>query len=189
MKLAIGVPNTGIIKARTVSSLIAMSRALTCDYVFLFKEGSVIHWNREEIVKEAIKQNCTHLLFVDSDMYFEPQSANQLIARKKYIIGVHANRRSLPLTTTVIMSEEKKLRLKELAPDGLTTCDSVGTGFMLINLDVFKKIKKPWFFWENKEGELGMGEDFWFCERAKEAGYEIFVDLSVPMKHLGDYLY
>jgi len=190
MKLAIGIPNTGTIKSQTVFALVRMLKDFPYEYDVIFQEGAVLHQNRITIVKTAISYNCTHLLFLDSDMYFDKNTVIKLLERKKDIVGVNCNLRKFPLTSTVIMSEEKRAKLREEHPDGFTTCDSLGTGFLLINLDVFKKISEPWFFWEsNDKGELVMGEDFWFCKKAKESGYEIWVDFSVLVKHIGDFLY
>ena len=190
MKLGIGMATTGQIKSQTVFSLIQTIKHLPVDFEFILKEGSILHYGREQIVKMAIEHKCTHLLFVDSDMSFGGDAVNRLIARNKDIVGVHYNRKGSPPTTTVNMEADKKARLKEIAPDGFTTCDTVATGFVLINLDVFKKIDHPWFFFESdKEGELTRGEDYWFCDKARKAGYDIWVDLTIPVKHIGDYLY
>lgn len=188
--VAIGIPNTGTIKTKTVASLVATIRSLHHPNVLLMQEGSVLHWNREELVKAAIKRNATHLLFVDDDMVFEKDAANRLMERNKDIVGVHYNCRKFPATTTVHMDAEKKKNIQWENPDGFMTCDAVGTGFLLINLDVFKKLKEPWFFWKtNEQGEVVEGEDYWFCRLAREAGFEVWIDLTVKVLHIGDHLF
>lgn len=190
MKLAIAMTTTGTIKSQTVFCMLRMIKQLKCDYAVFIKDGSILHYNREQLVKSAYDTGCTHILFIDSDMYFEPDAANKLIARNKDIVGVHYNLRKNPPTTTVHMDKIKKSRIKEDHPDGFLTCDAVATGFLLINMDVFKKVKEPWFFWKtDKDGEVVMGEDYWFCEKARKVGYDIWVDLTIPVKHIGDYLY
>jgi hypothetical protein len=88
------------------------------------------------------------------------------------------------------MSQEKKDKIPTDYPNGFLTCEGVATGFLLIKTDVFKKLKHPYFFWESgKDGEVTVGEDFWFCKKAKKAGYELWVDLLVEVKHIGDYLF
>jgi hypothetical protein len=57
-------------------------------------------------------------------------------------------------------------------------------------MQVFDRIDTPWFFYEhNDEGDIVTGEDMWFCEQAKKAGYGIWCDPSVEIKHLGDFGY
>lgn len=191
IKLAIAIPvSSGNIKVRTTYSLFKMMRSLPFEYDLFFKEGCLIHRNREILVETAINNKCSHILFIDSDMSFEKDSAVKLIERKKDIVGVNCYQRKLPLVSTVIISSEKKMSLTKENPEVFMTCDGLATGFLLINLEVFKKISKPWFFFElNKDGETITGEDYWFCEKAKKAGFDIWVDFSIPIKHIGDYLY
>lgn len=190
MKLAIGIATIGTIKSQTVLCLIRLLKELTCDYAVIIKDGSILHANREIIVERAIELKCTHLLFIDSDMYFEPDAASRLLKRDKDIVGVHYNLRQLPPTSTVHMPKDTKANIVKEHPDGFLKCDAVGTGFLLIKTAVFEKLSHPWFFWgSNDKGEVTTGEDYWFCTKAREAGYYIWVDLTIPIKHIGDYLY
>lgn len=193
IKVGIGIPTAGSIKADMAYALFrAMIRLYKADILFslLFTQGSYIHTNRERLVKKAQSEGCTHILFVDDDMFFEADAPQRLLARDKDIIGVHYNIRKNPPTSTVRMDAEKKAHIAEVAPDGLTTCDAAGTGFMLIKLSVFDKLSHPWFFYEcDNEGELRTSEDYWFCKKAKDAGFEIWVDLTIPVKHIGDHKY
>lgn len=190
IKLAVGIPNTGFIDASTVFCIIRMLKELPYDYNVIFQQGCIIHQNRENIVKEAIKQKCTHLLFIDSDMFFEADSIMTLLGRDKDIVGVNSHLRKFPITSTIQMPEAEKLTLKEDHPDGFFTVDAVTTAFLLIKLDVFKKLEHPWFFWEvDTEGNTVLGEDYWFCRSAKEKGFDIWVDLSIKIGHVGKYTY
>ena len=50
-------------------------------------------------------------------------------------------------------------------------------------MEVFYNLPAPWFqFVKTDQGTIG--EDFWFCQEARKAGYKIFVDTSVPSGHL-----
>ena len=33
------------------------------------------------------------------------------------------------------------------------------------------------------------GEDYWFCRLAREAGFEVWIDLTVKVLHIGDHLF
>ena len=184
MKLAVALPHQGSIKTKTVISLVRMFKSLPFEYNFLTQEGSVLHENRRRLVKKAQELEATHLLFVDSDMSFEPDAVLKLLAHEKDIIGVHCNKRGLPLRTTVVLKPGQR-ELKDL-----DTCNALGTGFLLINMEVFKKISEPWFFWGlDESGDTIEGEDHWFCRKAKEAGYDIWVDLTQKVGHEGSYIY
>ena len=181
IKLGIGIPHVGTIKAQTAFSLFAALKDFPHDYNVFMKEGC-LHISRQEIVEKAIEKECTHLLFVDSDMSFPKDAVVRLIERKKDIVGAHYNRRKFPPTSTVVNPKDPN--------EGLTTCDSVATGFMLIKLDVFKKLSKPWFFWGlDENGKTVTGEDYFFCSLAREAGFEVWCDFSIEVGHVGDYIY
>lgn len=180
IKLAIGIPNTGTIKTMTAFSLLRALKEFPHEYKIICKEGSILHANREHIVKRAIEEKCTHLLFLDTDMYFESDAIVRLLKRDKDIIGADYNTRAVPTHSTVVNAKKGQL----------TTCESVATGFLLIKLAVFKKLSHPWFFWEsNDKGEVVTGEDYWFNRKAREAGYKIWVDKTIIVKHIGDYAY
>ena len=183
IKLAIAIPNSGIIKAQTVSSLLGLVKNFKCEYYTLLQEGSILHAVRENLVKKALELKCTHLLFIDSDMVFEKDAFERLLKRKKDIVGVTYNTRKYP---------SQKIQWKAIIkPKGdFYEVEAVPTGFMLIDLKVFKGLPHPWFFWEvDNAGQTITGEDYWFCREARMRGYEVWVDLSLPIKHIGDYAY
>lgn len=64
--------------------------------------------------------------------------------------------------------------------DALIRADALGTGCMLIKRDVLEAIGYPWFKCHEMSGG---GEDFFFCDRAKEAGFEVWGDFSVQAHH------
>lgn len=183
-KLAIATPSTGTIKTKTVESLIAMCKNLPFDYHFLSHEGSIIHHMRERLVKKAIELECTHLLFVDSDMVFEKDAVLKLLEADKDIIGANYHKRILPLQSLV------KLEDMLTYDENIGRAKHVGTGFLLIKLSIFDFLPEPWFFWEsNENGDLVTSEDYWFCRLARDKGFEVWVDMELEVKHCGDYMY
>lgn len=150
-------------------------------------EGYTISENRNYIAIQAIKNNSDYLFFVDDDMVFPSDTLERLLARQKDIIGVASRSRCLPLKSTVqlldgtILSEFPK-ELKEVK--------QVGTGIMLVKMEVFEKIDKPYFNTKTHiNGFTLQGEDAWFCEKAKEKGFKIWCDGTLSVKHIGDFLY
>ena len=60
---------------------------------------------------------------------------------------------------------------------------------MLIKLDIFKKLKKPYFVeWETEDG-IHTTEDIEFCKRANDAGIDIYCDPSFKIGHIGSTAY
>jgi len=67
---------------------------------------------------------------------------------------------------------------------GLQKCDAVGCAGMMIKRDVFSRIEKPYFkFIYNEEGKLVQGEDFYFCDKLKAAGIEVFAYCDLIQTH------
>lgn len=185
IKLGIGIANTGSIHIDTAFCLLRMLKDFPYDYDVIFKRGSILHYSREEIVKKAVEMKCTHLLFVDTDMFFEKDAILKLLDRKKDVIGVNYYTRKEPKESTARLMDPSDYKGEQIY-----LAESVATGFMLIDLKVFKKIKEPWFFWGfSDKGEVTMGEDYWFCTKAREAGYEVWCDLSIPIGHIGEKIY
>lgn len=83
---------------------------------------------------------------------------------------------------------------KKLPATGLIRAEQVGTGLMCLRKDVAQAVSRQFeapFMLPEKirvkacaTGTLPKGEDIVFCERVKELGYDIFVDMSVHAKHL-----
>jgi hypothetical protein len=185
VQIAIGLPiaDASTMKAKTAHSIgcaIIRSNGLIVD--FILKVSCDVVANRTAMVKEAIERGNTHILFVDSDMYFPSDAVLKLLAHNKDIVGVEYNKRKFPLELAVDTGEHQ---------DTLYQAKAVGTGLLLIKLSIFEKMKDDvWFnFGRNAEGETVMGEDVWFCNVAWDAGFEVWCDPTIKTGHIGEYIY
>jgi len=188
-RILVGVISGEFIRVKTVQTLLALMKNERRITKLLIKQGVLVHVNRDNIVLDALKEDFTHLFFVDSDVCFAPDTLDKLLAHDKDIIAANYNMRIVPQTPTVRMMENGKLVVKDL-PKGLFKCYAAGTGCMLIKMEVFKKLSRPWFHFgamdENNEGE---GEDVFFCRRAQEVGYEVWCDGSLQVGHIGETIF
>jgi len=63
--------------------------------------------------------------------------------------------------------------------DDLVEVAATGAAFILIKRSALEAIEPPWF-----EGDVnGFGEDFYFCRKARAAGFKVYVDRSVIVTH------
>ncbi len=156
--------------------------------------GTIIPQQRATLVDEAMKFGATHVLFVDSDMRFPQDALLQLLAHDKPIVAANYPRRRHPVLPT---AERATASGKSFVFTGPTSTGTeavlyCGFGFILIRMDVFGKIPEPWFQigYTSADAQY-VGEDFFFCQRAKKAGIEILIDhdLSKVIKHTGAFDY
>ena len=181
ISILVGVPNTGTVNAKTAFSLVQMAIHAPYEIDFHFERGCNIVQNRTVIALEAEKRGFTHLLFIDSDMFFEPDTLKKLLAIDKDIVGVNANFRKLPLQSTVKWDGEM--------PVIPFKCQMVGFGIVLIKMEVFAKLPPPWFAFEYEGFALVNGEDSFFCREAQKAGFEVYCDPTVWVRHTGSFDY
>ncbi|HKW13326.1 MAG TPA: hypothetical protein VJS69_02465 [Candidatus Krumholzibacteria bacterium] len=162
------------------------------DLLHLMMPGSLIAKQREALVLEVLKEapDYTHVLWLDTDMRFPPETLLGLLARQKRIVaGNYVERR--PPFRPVAFPELRRAntRLFSRPEDkGLEEIEAVGFGCVLIELDVFKSLPRPWFCvgWV-KETQEHVGEDVFFCETARRNGEHIWLDhdLSQHIGHVG----
>ena len=182
MKVLVGVPASELIRTRTAFSLFN----LRGEAILSMQIGCDVAHNRNKLAQQAIDKGYSHLLFVDSDMVFEPDTLKRMLAHNKDILGLACNHRRFPLESVVKPLDEADVN--KALPKELFEAKSVGTGVMLIRTEVFTKIPEPWFKFVYVDGKR-VGEDVNFCKKAREAGYEIWVDPTIPVKHLGEFAF
>ena len=84
-RLFIGTPMYGgqctglYTKSTNDLSMLCSSHKIPMKYYFLFNE-SLVQRARNYIVDEFLRSDCTHLLFIDADIGFDPRDALALLA-------------------------------------------------------------------------------------------------------------
>jgi hypothetical protein len=163
-------------------------------YMVHNKRGSILAQMRQSQVELALENKATHLLFIDSDQTFPRDLFHRLFAHRKQVVSVNVATKCIPANSTA--------RLKGPTCEGIplyTTPEStelvevwrIGTGIMLIDLNIFKRegLKTPpWFdqVW-SEETQSYIGEDWGFCQKLEDAGVKLWVDqdLSREVGHIG----
>jgi hypothetical protein len=142
--------------------------------------------NRNLIIDDALAAHATHILFIDDDMAFAPNSLEKLLAHDKDIVGgLYLSRSSPHLPVIFTFSGGRFVRrFLQDGESGLVEVDATGFGFMLIRTNVFADMKPPYV----RHGEVTLdkrNEDLGFCKRAKGAGFKVYCDLDTPIGHMG----
>jgi len=182
--------------ARLLAYMAANPRYILSD---MHASGAYIDHNRDRIAQRAISENTDYVLMIDSDMKYPHTVADTLISRDKDIIGCvyytpSWDTKTGTLTVVRPMLFDYNQKTQQFHP--WPKCDkkepfqidAIGTGLMLIKTKVFKKLKRPWFFFYERRGEI-MGEDLGFCLQCMAKKIEIWVDPTVQTGHVKSYIY
>lgn len=156
------------------------------------KVGSVLANHREGIAQKALELDCTHVLFIDSDQTFPPDTLRRLLAWNEPIVACNIATKQFPTCPTARVFSKKNrsgdLLMTWKDSVGLERVWRIGTGVMLIDTKVFRKVPEPWFpqVWI-EEARKFQGEDWGFCERAEAFGFHPMIDqaLSWEIGHVG----
>ena len=201
MKIAILIPARGQMEVATAFDLVAMCaytiKTTKHDIDLFTSAGTLIFDQRNSLVKTALEVKADYLLFVDADMRFPKDTLKILMAHDKDIIGVNATTRSEPVKPTAknfIVNEDQSvdwLPIYSNARSGIEKADGIGCGVMLVKTKVFKEMEEPYFYFEQLGNNKILGEDIYFCIKAKDAGFDTWVDhdLSKGIRHIGQYVY
>lgn len=145
-------------------------------FSFLFNE-SLITRARNYLVDEFLRSNMTHLLFIDSDIHFNPQDVLALLAIDKDIIGGPYPKKSINWRN-INNAARKNANNDKFDPgelEGLVgdyvfnpvpgtkqfqvteplEVMEIGTGFMMIKREVFNKFKEEYPHLNYKPDHVG----------------------------------
>jgi hypothetical protein len=186
IKLGIGFPlNFPMVPAHFVKTLMMLERPT---FDFLQAYYGPIDEMRNELVKQALSSGCSHLIMMDTDMTYHPKTITRLLSHKMDVVGALCYRRYPPFDPLMMRGSINHYQtITKWKLGDLVEVDATGTGCLLFDMDVFKRMRPPWFkFRENPDESIGgvVGEDIGFCSDLRNAGYRIFVDTSVPAGHL-----
>lgn len=172
---------------RCIAYSIANGQPVTHEIV----QYSILPLSRQLLAQLAIESGATHLLFVDSDMEFPHDLVVRLVQHHQPVVAINCMARRKPYNLTA-RDESGREIMTTPESSGIEKVARVGTGILLVHLDVFRAIPMPWFTYEwLPEKASYRGEDYCFCDRVREAGFEIYVDhdLSKEVSHVGSFQY
>jgi FkbM family methyltransferase len=162
---------------------------------------SLVSRSRNVLAAEFLKSDCTHLLFLDTDLIFSGDQIKRLVEH------------DLPIVAGLYPKKQRELAwvcnmLPDEQPDanGIQRIKYAGTGCLLIKREVFERMidAHPEIAYRPDNGEEGekwdffsvgvhkgryLSEDWFFCQRALDLGYDVCADTRVILKHVGEAIY
>ncbi len=209
MKIAICIPVYGMTHAKFTQSLANMIvhtlgadlRDSTGAPVRLALEtfmvgSSMLTESRHRLVAEALAWEADHMLCLDADHIFPPDTLVRLLAHNLPVVGCNYPRRFTPTAPTaaalpaegeaeggLLYTTEEKARAGEIE-----ACAHLGFGVLLIDMRIFDALQAdaeahgdgnflPLFQFEPTPDKVGMvGEDVFFFRKLAAAGIRPFCD-------------
>jgi hypothetical protein len=157
----------------------------------IYDASSILLNQRENLANQAVEINADYMLWLDSDMMFPSTTAMRMMGHNKNVVAANYMKRSVPLNSVAYENRGDWDNWLPLVPEeDLVPVEGVGMGCMMIKTEILKDIEKPWFAFEYKDNSWH-GEDFYFQEKLRNAGHEIFIDmnLSNQIRHVGQWAF
>ena len=200
VRLAICVPCRDMIQttfSHNLHSLLQYNWQKGIETKVFYNMGTLLQNQREHLVNAAKSWEATHILWLDSDMSFPFYTAYKLLDHNQPIVAGNYVTRQMPYKTVAYPKEgnwnefvthtNEQPILKQL-----TEVECMGMGCMLVNMQVYHTLTKPYFEIKYQpESDDYLGEDINFCRMARNRGFKIMVDdiISRQLSHLGQFAF
>jgi hypothetical protein len=176
-------------------------------YFISRKECSVVYYVRNMCLGGDLRRGVdqkpfdgkfdyTHLMWIDSDMVFKPAQFKALFEHDKDIVsGVYKMGDASHYTVVENMDMDylkQNGTFQFLVDEDLKNKKRLfkafytGFGFILIKRGVFESLNYPWFeplFIKHENIVEFCSEDLSFCKKAKDKGFDIWIDPVVRVGH------
>lgn len=194
----------GIVTAGFHRSLLTSTIELLAEGIALESEilenQSLLPLARNTLLNEAYKRKPDDIIWIDTDMVWEPDTLRQLLKHDVDVVG-SACRKKIPDN---VQFNFQLFKEKSFDPDekGLIEVRRLGTGFLRMSRKAYTHL------WENDkkyevQGVMGsnvfeigiwqgrelLSEDFIVCEKLIERGFKIFMDPNLTVGHVGTFNY
>lgn len=187
----------GRVDIATVTALLneqALSVMAGVDLSIRFLPGcSSIHNGRNQIVQEFLDSSADRLVFVDSDVSWEPGDLLKLASRPQAVVGGAYRFKQDPECYPVEWLERDELWADP--ETGLIEVGALPGGFVAISRDVFPKLRDHQGERPVRHGSasfhafyhcpLGGSEDGTFCHEWRAAGGQVWLDPEITLTHTG----
>lgn len=203
MKTMIAIPCMDMIHTDTVISLTGLR--ISGEAKFAYSVSSLVYDSRNSLARKAIVEGFDRVLWLDSDMTFEPDFLQRLnkdldetgadmvsalyVTRKGAIKPVIFNKCGYDQTQTSAGREVRPYAetYYDYPRDSLFEVEAVGFGGVLMNVSLLKDVEREYGL--PFAPMMGFGEDISFCLRVRDMGKKIFCDSRIKMGHVGNHTF
>lgn len=185
MKILIAVPALDTMPVQTAYCMLSLKR--DCPSKFSFIVRASCQDARNMLAAEAVNTGADRVLWIDSDMAFEPDLLQRLSADIDAgwdVVSSICFKRQLPLVPVIYETLDAETSKAEpyldYPQDAIFPIAACGFGAVMTTTDVIRRIGNNPF---DLVGHLS--EDLSFCAKATEVGARIACDSRVKVGHVG----
>lgn len=165
--------------------------------------GSLLVADRNRLIQMFWESGADYMLCIDNDLGWNPYAVTRLLnSGKDFVAGVYPSRGGQGFIFRPFFEEDGKIAMDEETK--LLKMEYIPAGFMMFSRKVIEVMREKYpelyyspkdprsqsesafcfFDTEVYEGEF-WGEDYVFCRRVREAGFDILVDPMIEFDHAG----
>lgn len=166
---------------------------------------SAIEFSRSEMASIALMQGYESILFVDSDMVFNPPDVKYIFDRPEPVVAGLYSQKRYEHMNAILDGSVEDIKIGLGGEDYPAMC--VGAGFLRIKADALRTLidvhslplctshgGAVWPFFQSfnvcDNGVWSyLGEDYAFCRRCTDAGIPVIVDGRIRLYHVGPFLW
>ena len=193
MKVLVAIPCMDSINTIFFTSVLRL--LLVGDVEYSVTTSSLIYDARNALARKAVEEGFDRVLWLDSDMVFEPDLMQRLSARLDegydMVTGLYFKRRQPvePVIYKSCGSSEKDGILIPFAeayndyPDGLFPVAACGFGGVMMKTELIREVAEKYGL--PFSPILGFGEDLSFCCKVAKLGHAMYCDSTIKLGHVG----
>jgi methyltransferase family protein len=167
---------------------------------------AAIDQGRSQMATDALADGFTELMWIDSDIAFDPDAVERLRAHGLPLVSGIYPKKGVRALASHLLPGTRQIVFGE--GGGLIDIAYAATGFLLTRREVYDRMRQrlelptcntrfgrplvPYFLpliAPDGAGHWYLGEDFAFCERARRSGFPIVADSTIRLRHIGRYGY
>lgn len=199
-KILIAIPCMDMVPTLFATSLINLRKAADTHYAV--HANSMIYDSRNTFAAKAITGGYDRVLWLDSDMTFEPDLLERLNDDMDehdldFVSGIFF-KRHLPTGPCIYRDlrygpkddgtlSAEAIQYRDYPKDALFETKGAGFGAVLVKTDLMRAV------WEKYgppfQPMVQMGEDLSFCWRVTQIGRKMWCDSRVKVGHVGEFVY
>jgi glycosyltransferase involved in cell wall biosynthesis len=196
-KVLIGTPaHDGRLDVWYTDSVVNSVRLCQANGIFLhpiyLSYDALIQRARNDVIRLALEEEYDDLIFIDSDLQWDPQWILDLLKYEEDVVGGTYRKKTDEFEMYVV-----KTKNIEPAENGLIKVEGLGTGFVKMSNKALRSIWNVSQEYTNEgkvcrmccdlqivDGEL-FSEDTVLFKKLTEAGYDIWLDPKMTCVHIG----